>query len=106
LWKIPAALNYATTYLYDAVGNLKAERRRDHSYARGIVTAMSYDDVNRLKTKDYGSSGTPAVNYTYDTPPQVYTCPSSYLREGPLAVSLKLRFQHQLLLQLAGLDDE
>ncbi len=54
-------------YSYDGNGNVHT--RTD---ARGIVTTYSYDGLNRLTGKSYANdpSGTPAVNYRYDTPTQ------------------------------------
>src|SRR5262249_4038817 len=49
-------------YVYDNHGNLLT--RTD---ARGIVTTMSYDSLDRVLTKAFsdGPSGTPSVSFTY-----------------------------------------
>ena len=54
-------------YTYDALGNLKSQ-----TDARGCITNLSYDTLNRLIQKSYniptgcGASSTATVNYTYD----------------------------------------
>ncbi len=50
------------TYAYDALGNLVTQ-----TDARSCTTTLTYDHVNRVRTKNYSGtcSGT-AVNYTYD----------------------------------------
>ena len=47
-------------YAYDVAGNLTSQWD-----AHGIETTMTYDAVNRLKTKAH-SNGNPGVTYTYD----------------------------------------
>ncbi len=47
-------------YAYDANGNLTGK-----TDARSVSATMTYDGLNRIKTKTY-SDGTPAVTYTYD----------------------------------------
>jgi YD repeat-containing protein len=51
-----------TGYTYDANGNVV--RRTD---ARGVVTAYTYDALNRLLSKTYGSAGSMSSCYQYDT---------------------------------------
>lgn len=48
-------------YGYDASGNLNSK-----TDARGIVTTMVYDPINRLQTRSYSDSS-PTYTYTYDT---------------------------------------
>lgn len=50
-------------YRYDASGNLIGK-----TDARGVVTTMTYDAMNRIKTKSYTgiTPPTPAVEYCYD----------------------------------------
>ncbi len=53
------------SYTYYAVGNLKTQ-----TDARGCVTTLGYDVLNRLTSKTYTGPGacdpTPDVSYTYD----------------------------------------
>ncbi len=139
VWEDPAGLNYATTYAYDARGNLTAVTQTDASYgtqsrafkydglsrvlfarmpeqnatisdgamtwsckyeydrasnlkvrtdARGVVVEYKYDEMNRVRTKDYSSTGgsfkdvvyvyddsalpTSLINGTVSTPPSPY----------------------------------
>ena len=51
------------TASYDGNGNLLY--RTD---ARGITTSYTYDALNRVSSKTYSDSTTPAVSYTYDDP--------------------------------------
>jgi RHS repeat-associated protein len=58
------------TYAYDPNGNLK-----EKTDARGVKTTMTYDALNRIRSKSYAgtpsggtevANATPAVNYFYD----------------------------------------
>ena len=51
------------SYTYDTLGNLKTQ-----TDARGCMTTISYDELNRLYGKTYSGTdcSTPAVTYTYD----------------------------------------
>jgi YD repeat-containing protein len=54
------------SYAYDVLGNLTSQ-----TDARGCVTAVTYDDLNRPLEKTYSGPGacsaTPSVTYTYDS---------------------------------------
>jgi len=51
------------SYEYDALGNLKLQ-----TDARGCVTNLNYDNLNRLKQKTYSNCpSTPTVTYGYDS---------------------------------------
>lgn len=53
------------SYAYDALGNLLTQ-----TDARGCVSVLAYDNLNRLTGKTYGGPGacgsTPGVSYSYD----------------------------------------
>jgi RHS repeat-associated protein len=51
----------ATTYAYHPNGSIASK-----TDPRGVQTTYTYDELNRIKTRDY-SDTTPDVTYTYDT---------------------------------------
>ncbi len=56
---------------YDAAGNITSERRRD-----GLTVANTYDNLNRLRLKDF-SDATPDVTNSYDNLAHLVTASSS-----------------------------
>jgi RHS repeat-associated protein len=65
------------SYAYDALGNLSTQ-----TDARGCITTLAYDNLNRLTGKTYGGTNCPAttaVNFAYDEDNQLgYRTSMSY----------------------------
>jgi RHS repeat-associated protein len=76
----------ATTYTYDANGNLLTK-----TDARGVITNYSptespIDDLNRVTKKTY-SDGTPSASFAYDS--CVGGCPSGFTASNPVGRLVK-----------------
>ncbi|MEW6682131.1 MAG: FG-GAP-like repeat-containing protein [Nitrospirota bacterium] len=71
------------TYKYDNNGNLESQRD-----AKNQTIWFQYDNINRLRQKDYNtpkSLGSGDVRYTYDTVPSGFTSPPTYYQVGRLS---------------------